>query len=257
MVLPLKKNVIYGPVNSRRLGKSLGINLMPGMKYCSFNCLYCHYGATPEPKHQADPQASFAPVGEVLADVEIALRSDIGFGYLTFSGNGEPTLYPEFKTVVLECKNLLRRIRPDVRLTLLSNSSTCSRPEIIDALEHIDLPIMKLDAGERRLFERINRPAAEIDFEGIIEALSKLNGITIQSLLVSGDPDNSSPEAVSNWYECLRRIKPVAVQIYTLDRPFAKLTAYGPVNIARVSDSRLTEIVEDGRKQHRLNIDRF
>lgn len=258
MVLPVKTGIIYGPVNSRRLGKSLGINLMPHKKkYCDFDCLYCHYGRTKYHKLIPDNDDVFPSVDEVLSQVETYLKSDIGFNYLTFSGNGEPTLHPHFKEIAAECKSLARSLKPYVKVTLLSNSSTCIEKCTIEALEHIDLPIMKLDAGSESLFNSINRPVSGIKFDKIVEGLARLENITIQTLFLAGDPDNSTATAVEQWYECLVKIKPVDVQIYTLDRPYAKKSDEGEVNIYKVDDSRMTEIVEIGKNKYGLNIQRY
>jgi len=258
MVLPVKDTIIYGPVNSRRLGKSLGINLLPHRKkYCDFDCLYCHYGRTRY--HRLKPLESdiFPGVETVLQKVEEALKSEIEFNYLTFSGNGEPTLHPEFKKLAYECHRLARQIRPRVKVTLLSNSSTCTSGKVIEATEYIDLPIMKLDAGNAELFGKINKPAAGIDFDEIVEGLSCLKDITIQTLFLAGDPDNSTIDAVNDWYSCLYRIKPVDVQIYTLDRPFAGMAENGRVNIDKVNNNRMEEIAKIGRLQYGLNISRY
>jgi wyosine [tRNA(Phe)-imidazoG37] synthetase (radical SAM superfamily) len=258
MVLPIKTGIIYGPVDSRRLGKSLGINLTPHRKkYCDFDCLYCHYGRTVYHKYTPDVDDVFPAIDEVLAEVEKFLKSDIEFNYLTFSGNGEPTLHPEFTTITRECKVLARKHRPYVKLTLLSNSTTCGQSRIIEALSIIDLPIMKLDAGTEELFTRINRPVPEITFKSIIDNLVALDNITIQALLLAGDPDNSTPEAIAAWYDCLTKIKPNDIQIYTLDRPFAAKNADGEVRIHKVDDGRMNEIVEIGRNRYGLNISRY
>jgi len=258
MVLPIKDTIIYGPVNSRRLGKSLGINLMPQhKKYCDFNCLYCHYGRTKF--HRLKPLEGdvFPGVEIVLQKVEEALKSEIEFTYLTFSGNGEPTLHPEFKELACECHRLARKIRPQVKVALLSNSSTCTSRKVIEACECIDLPIMKLDAGNAKLFGRINRPVADISFNDIVEGLSQMENIIIQSLFLTGDPDNSTTDAINDWYSCLQNIKPVEVQIYTLDRPFAREDENGRVEIGKVGNERMEEIVKTGRLQYGLNIHRY
>lgn len=257
MVLPIKKSIIYGPVNSRRLGHSLGINLMPqGKKYCDFDCLYCHYGRTRYLKRYPDETDLFPEIEIVFREVESWLRSDVDFGYLTFSGNGEPTLHPQFAGLARGCRDLAGKLRPDVKVTLLSNSSTCRDPQVISALRYIDLPIMKLDAGDPTLFERINRPAAGVIFDDIAAGLAELENITIQALFLAGDPDNSTPVAVASWLDKLQLIRPVAVQIYTLDRPFARKTDSGLARIRKVDDARMAEIVGAGKKRG-LPIERY
>ena len=132
MVLPLQVDVLYGPVNSRRLGRSLGINLMPGpYKLCSFNCVYCHYGWTKE--HTMDAQShvqDLPPLDYVVERVRLAARSALEFDYLTFSGNGEPTLYPQFAELVTEVARIRDRYRPAAKIALLSNSTGLMFPEV-------------------------------------------------------------------------------------------------------------------------------
>ena len=258
MVLPIKETIMYGPVNSRRLGNSMGINILPyRKKYCDFDCLYCHYGKTKY--HRLNPLAEdvFPDVKTVLTEVEKALRSNIEFAYLTFSGNGEPTLHPQFDVLAYECSCLAKKIRPYVKLTLLSNSSTCAENKFLEAFEYIDLPIMKLDAGNDKLFKRINRPVEGIKFMDVVDGLSHLKNVTIQCLLLAGNPDNSTADAVEDWYACLEKIKPIDIQIYTLDRPFAKKTDNGPVKIGKVGDDRMKEIVETGRSRYGFSIKRY
>lgn len=258
MVLPIKRTIIYGPINSRRLGYSLGINLTPpGKKYCDYDCLYCHYGKTTHHKFHPDDDDIFPEMEDVIIEIEKALRSDTEFGYLTFSGNGEPTLHPQFIELTCEANRLARKIRPYVKVTLLSNSSTCTSDSLIEALEYIDLPIMKLDAGNPSLFKRINRPVEELDFYEIVDGLVKLPNITIQSLFLEGDPDNTTDEALNDWFVCLQKIKPKHIQIYTLDRPFAGKDKYGPVQIKKVPVEKMEKIVQTGGERFGFKIDRY
>ena len=256
MVLPVKETIIYGPVNSRRLGFSLGINLTPqGKKYCDFDCLYCHYGKTQYHKLHPDDHDVFPEVEVVLAEIEKALRSDIEFSYLTFSGNGEPTLHPRFRELAYEANKLTRKIRPYVKVTLLSNSSTCTRNSLIEAMEYIDLPIMKVDVGNPSLFKRINRPVQGIDFYEIVKGLARLPDVTIQSLFLTGDPDSTTDKALEDWFACLQKIKPKHIQVYTLDRPFA--TKDNNTQIEKVPREKMEEIVQIGRKRFDFKIDRY
>ncbi len=125
-MIPLQRGIIYGPVASRRLGRSLGINLLPAnCKLCSFDCVYCHYGRT-QAKSLHPEEDAFPSVQEVLNAVEAALQGGLDFDYLTFSGNGEPTLHPNFAEIVFEVRILRDRLRPQVKLAVLSNSSTAN-----------------------------------------------------------------------------------------------------------------------------------
>jgi wyosine [tRNA(Phe)-imidazoG37] synthetase (radical SAM superfamily) len=214
-IIPLQRGIIYGPVNSRRLGRSLGINLSPTTyKICSFNCVYCQYGetATYSPVNKDIPSAE-----EVLKAVEKSLKNMKGkYDVVTFSGNGEPTLHPEFYEIVCGVRELTDRIS-GTPLAVLSNSSTVNIPEVRKALKKIDLKVMKLDAGDEITFMRINRPHG-IRFNDIIEGLYLLDDIILQTLLFKGRFSNYSEEHISNYIEVVRYIRPNEIQIYSLDR---------------------------------------
>lgn len=217
--LKLQTGIIYGPINSRRLGRSLGINLSPtGYKLCSFDCVYCHYGRTQVKKNQ--PQEDSLPrVSQVLAAVEEALAFHPTIDYLTFSGNGEPTLHPRFPTIVAGIRMLRDQLCPDAKLALLSNSTTAHLPRTKEALALIDVPIMKLDAGDARTFMKVNRPAPAVRFASILEGLRDIPGLTIQSVFITGVLSNITEQALQAWMNALTQIQPGQIQIYSTDRP--------------------------------------
>lgn len=218
-VLELQKGIIYGPIPSRRLGRSLGINLLPtDRKVCSFDCIYCHYGRT-DVKSLSPSEEHFPSVKAVLAAVERALGEHSDIDYLTFSGNGEPTLHPEFPAIAPAVRRLRDELRPAVRLAILSNSTTAHLPQVRDALIHFDAPIMKLDAGDRRTLAALNRPDPEVELEGIIAGLKQVPGLILQSVLVDGKVSNIRGESLEAWLAALDEIRPSQVQIYSTDRP--------------------------------------
>ncbi len=253
MLLTLKPGIIYGPVNSRRLGHSLGVNLMPGRyKLCSFNCVYCHFGWTK--KLAADLSeftADLARREDVIKAVETALQSDMDFKYITFSGNGEPTLHPDFPHLVDDIAALRDRYRPQVRLGLLSNSTGLHLQTVRDAIAKIDFPMFKLDAGTEATFKAINRPAKGIDFKSIIDNLTSLSHILIQTALVDGSPCNTTDDELSAYFDHLRRIRPVEVHLYSIDRPVPR------TELRLVPPDKLKAIAERGRRQTGLNIKAF
>lgn len=177
MPLSLQKGILYGPVDSRRYGKSLGINLMPtGYKLCSFNCVYCHYGLTEKCTMDVEGYEDDLPTfDDVVRAVEEAAQSSVDFDLITFSGNGEPTLYPRFSELVDEIVRLRNRYRPAARVALLSNATGLIKKEIRDSLPKIDLPVLKLDAGTDKKFQAINRPARAVRFEEIVKLLCSLD----------------------------------------------------------------------------------
>lgn len=223
MVLSLQPGVVYGPIRSRRLGSSLGINLMPGgYKLCSFDCVYCHYGHTRALTLDLRSHHSDLPAAtDVLATVRQALGSSLPFDFLTFSGNGEPTLHPDFPAITRGVAELRNSIRPQVKIALLSNSSGLCRKDVRRALELIDVPIFKLDAGTEVLFHHINRPAPAVSFDRILGRLRRLQRKVIQTVIMHGEPSNSSEEAVAAYCRTIEKIKPREVQLYSLDRPVA------------------------------------
>lgn len=253
MVLSLKPGIIYGPVNSRRLGHSLGINLMPGKyKLCSFNCVYCHYGWTQ--KHAATFEAFIDDLptrNEVIDAIEKAMLSATEFSYLTFSGNGEPTLHPEFPQLVDDIVRLRDKYRPKVKIGLLSNSSGLTLPGVWESIPKIDYPMFKLDAGTEKIFRAINRPAKGIEFDAIIKQLYALDNILIQSLIVDGSPGNTDDDELEAYFNHLVEINPVEVHLYSIDRPVPK------TDLRLVPPDKLEAIAERGRKKTRLNIRAF
>jgi len=224
-LLPLQTGILYGPVNSRRLGRSLGINLLPSRyKLCSFDCLYCHYGRTPV--KTLSPGEKYLPdlpsVAAVLQAVEEALRTRRDFDYITFSGNGEPTLHPHFPEIVAGINRLRDQLRPEVKLAILSNSTTVHRPHVQEILRLLDASIMKLDAGDPRTLAGLNRPAAAARLEHIIAGLQHVPGLVVQSVLVDGPVSNVQGQAFAAWLAALPEVRPTQVQIYSTDRPVAE-----------------------------------
>lgn len=227
MILELKKGLTYGPVRSRRLGASLGINLFPGdEKRCPFDCVYCQYGRTPKPVARLVRGGVELPTpGEVEKALSRALESLPALpAYITFSGNGEPTLHPDFPEMVDRVIDLRNRYGPGMRTAVLSNSARVEDPEIRAALVRLDVSIMKLDCGTEDTFRRYNRPGPGLGLDGIEEGLRRLSGevpITVQSLFAAGTDGNVNETDTAGWIERLVRIKPATVQLYTLARGHA------------------------------------
>jgi len=219
MTIPLQRSIIYGPVRSRRLGFSLGLNLLSWeRKTCNFDCLYCQYGWTP-PGAEPD-RPSFAPPERVLEALEEALAGPATIpGYLTFSGNGEPTLHPRFPEIVEGVTRIRDRLAPRSRTAILSNSSTLDRPEVVRALAGLDVRIMKLDAGSEAAFKGFNRARAGLSLKGIVRGLAGLEKVTIQTLLAGGPQGNSTPSRLREWTARLEEVRPLSVQLHTLARP--------------------------------------
>ena len=222
--LLVKEELIYGPLVSRRLGRSLGVNLLGfGEKICSFNCRYCQCGWTKHPTMEVVERIADLPppervVGELERRLQQLSREGIAIDVITFSGNGEPTLHPQLGEIVKAAAALRDRYTPDAKLAILSNSSTVHRPEVRAALEGVDLKLMKLDAGSETLMRRINLPARGFDFALMLQGLAQLEGVLLQSMFVWGRVENTDPFAIRDWAERVAEIRPLGVQVYTIDR---------------------------------------
>lgn len=222
--LKLQEGIIYGPVRSRRLGLSLGINLLPtSYKLCTFNCLYCHYGWTKAHTCYASSySADFPTVEQVKESLEDWLQRDQNpVNYITFSGNGEPCLHPDFDKMVDAALQAKEKYIPQAELAILSNSTCLDSELVVAGLRKLDVRIMKLDCGTDDTFQKLNRPCAGVRFENVVENLKKLDDIIVQSVLVEGRVNNTDDREVDEWIRRLKYIKPKEVQIYSIDRPSA------------------------------------
>jgi len=224
-LMALHEGIVYGPVRSRRLGRSLGINLTPAhLKLCTFNCSYCQYGwsahsrrtATPAFEHWPSPSA----VAKAVASAIRALSAQgERLGRLTLAGHGELTLHPKFREVVRALRAVRDDLAPGVPLAVLSNASTLEQAEVREALAALDERYMKLDAGDTATLRTVN--GATMTIEQVIAGLKKVPDIVIQSMFVrdrTGRIDNTGDLTVINWVGALDRIRPKAVQVYTIDR---------------------------------------
>ncbi len=236
--IPLHPEIIYGPVRSRRLGQSLGLNVLPtNYKLCSFNCVYCQCGWTAV--HTIDPTDRLGDF-PTPDNFERALRSAFSeqkeIDNITFSGNGEPTLHPQFEELVNIARRLKEEYFPEAKLGVLSNSSTVSTESVRRALAKLDFRIMKLDAGSLEPFRKINRPHKGINYKTILNGLKSLDKITLQTMFVDGSIRNTENQEVREWMERVGEIQPMNAQIYSLHRPPAESS------LREVPPERLREI---------------
>lgn len=220
----LHNGFLYGPVQSRFLGVSLGITLFStDTKLCSFNCAYCPYGWNKKKHLAATDEVIHVPsVDEIITALTITLEQLSGNGKtidsITVCGNGEPTCYPQLSAFIEMAKGLRDRHQPQARLVMFSNSSTVGNEATRDALELLDVKIMKFDAGSEELFQQLNHAREPIYMGDIVSGLKELNNIYLQSLFVQGRTTNADPDSVGLWIERVRDIRPLGVHVYTLDR---------------------------------------
>ena len=221
---------IFGPVNSRRLGISLGINLLPGDgKWCSFDCVYCECGLNKDHK----PKLPLPTLEEVAEKLEHKLWEMKERGekldVITFSGNGEPTMHPKFPQVIDIVIALRNKYFPNAKVSVLSNSTQVHREEIRQALLKADNAIMKLDTANKGYINLVDQPNEAYNMDTVIESLEKMNGKAIvQTIFMKGkikakngisvSADNCRDEYIMPYIETLKKINPRKVMIYTLDR---------------------------------------
>lgn len=213
---------IFGPVNSRRLGVSLGINLMPNDgKVCSFDCLYCECGFNADfrPKHKRPTRQE---VKEALTEVlKKRHENHEPLDDITFAGNGEPTGHPDFKAIVEDTIEVRNQYFPEAKLSVLSNATYIYKPEVRKVLMLVDNNILKLDTVDMDYIKKLDRPQQpHYDVKNVIENLKKFDGhVIIQTMFLCGDGmDNTSEQYVAPWLEAVKDIKPQQVMVYTIDR---------------------------------------
>ena len=217
---------IFGPVHSRRLGLSLGINLMPGDgKICTFDCIYCECGFNGDHRPRL-PRPTREEVATRLREVLTRMASDGQHpDVLTFAGNGEPTAHPEFAGIIRDTISLRDELAPQAKVSVLSNSTFIHREEVREALMLVDNNILKLDTISPEYIRRVDRPTnPHYDVDRIIADMEKFNGhIVIQSIFMKGvsngfDTDNTGDAYVLPWLAAIQRIQPREVMVYTIDR---------------------------------------
>ncbi len=238
--MDLQNGIVYGPVTSRRFGRSLGVNLAPaGRKTCNYNCAYCQYGWTSFP-----PSAAFPHTADVVAAVDDALTRDPDVDTITVAGNGEPTLHPAFAPISEGLFLVRARRAPKARLALLSNASTLGRLDIVYSLSRFDERCMKLDAGDATTFRLMN--AGMIPLGRVIADLKTVGRLTLQSMFVRDRErtiDNTTPRAVDAWLEAVDRIRPERVDLYTLARVPARASLVAaPRDVLDAIASRVSAI---------------
>ncbi|MCQ2072735.1 MAG: radical SAM protein [Bacteroidaceae bacterium] len=236
---------IFGPVHSRRLGVSLGINLMPADgKICTFDCIYCECGRNAERR----PTLKRPSRNEVRRALETRLLEMKEHGpepnVLTFAGNGEPTAHPDFADIVTDVLELRDRYFPSAQVSVLSNGTRIFDNAVFDALLRLDNNIQKLDTVNPEYIGLIDSPVGQYDVEKVIDRLCQFNGkVMIQTMFLTGtldgrDMDNTSDLYVMPWLEAVKRIRPYKVFIYTVARetPVSTLAKASHQQLDRIAD---------------------
>jgi len=218
--------IIFGPVKSRRLGVSLGINLLPSTKkVCNFNCIYCECGWTQKLKNETGDLPAREEVYKALeAKLSSMKKKHQRPDVITYAGNGEPTLHPEFPGIIDDSIKLRDKYFPEAKIAVLSNSTAITKPRVKEALLKVDSNILKLDSAFDLTVKIHNQPRVNVKVAELIENLKKFNGrLVIQTLFLRGTYngkviDNTTPAEISAWLKAIEMIKPSEVMIYTISR---------------------------------------
>ena len=218
----MREETVFGPIHSRRLGRSLGINLLPTRgKVCNFDCIYCECGWNRDGRGDT----VLPTAAKVRSDLENKLIELMLEGTpidsITFSGDGEPTLNPEFPRIIDDTLFLRDAYYPKAKVSVLSNATRVHVPEVFAALRKVDNPILKIDAPTDALVARINQPAPGYEIARVVEALERFEGnFVLQTMFLrSRTFDSSAPEVLEGWMDIVRRLRPREVMVYTIDRP--------------------------------------
>lgn len=222
----LAEGILYGPVRSRRLGTSLGINILPfSQKVCSFNCNYCQCGWTTDvytDKSVVEKGLDFPTAQQIemalAAHLKEAAARGEKYDSLTLAGNGEPTLHPDFANVVRGVVRARDGFMRGARTSILSNAATLYKPAVLEGLDLLDERIMKLDAGNDDMMLTMNTPLFNLTVREIVDGIKKLKDCVLQTMFVRGRMDNTGDADVEDWMRVVGEIHPRSVQIYSLDR---------------------------------------
>ena len=217
---------IFGPVISRRLGISLGINLLPNdSKLCSFDCIYCECGWNPKKRDKKVVLPTRDQVSSLLRDELLKMNSEsIIPDVITFAGNGEPTLHPEFAGIIDDTIQIRNELCTNTRIAVLSNSTMLHKSKVVEALKKVDDNILKLDSGIISTILRLDQPVGKFDLQKVISHLKQFEGnLTIQTMFIRGKfnehvIDNTTETELIAWKALLKEIQPKSVMIYTIAR---------------------------------------
>ncbi|EDO8200036.1 radical SAM protein [Campylobacter jejuni] len=222
--------ILFGPVSSRRFGRSLGIDLSPSKKQCNFDCVYCEL----DPKKAQEKQDEIISIDKIISEVKVMLEKNVEFDFLTLTANGEPSLYPYLNELILS----LRSIAKDKKLLILSNGTAVLDEDKFNALLKLDVVKFSLDSAVAKTFYRIDRALKNIDLEKMIEKMAdfraRFNGDLIMEILVVKDL-NDNEEEFEALNQALKKIMPLRVDLSTIDRP----PAYA---VKKVSGEKLLEL---------------
>ena len=221
----LFNEIVFGPIKSRRLGNSLGVNLLPKFgKWCSFDCIYCECGWNKDGKKDTT-LPTYEQVEEALSTrLHNLSKEGIAVDTITFSGNGEPTLHPDFPKIIDMTLALRDKLYPSAKVSVLSNATQIGNSQVREALKKVDNPILKIDSPIKDMANAIDRPNQAYSLEETIDNLKLFDGnFILQTMFLKGTVDGvridcTSGEHCNKWQELVRELKPREIMMYTLDR---------------------------------------
>jgi len=238
----IREDTVFGPIRSRRLGSSLGINLLPKKgKICTFDCIYCECGRNKDGRGDT-LLPTREEVREALENKLIAAsREGVHIDSVTFSGDGEPTLNPQFPEIIDDTIALRDSLFPEAKVSVLSNASRIHIPKVFEALQKVDNAILKVDAPTDRLVSLIDRPAPGYSLDRVLYSLEKFGGNFVLQTMFLRSPffDSSSKEVLEGWKDIVRRLRPREIMVYTIDRPTPE------EGLGKFTKEEMQKLVED------------
>lgn len=245
----MRETLVFGPIHSRRLGSSLGINLLPERgKLCNFDCIYCECGWNADGRDDKRLPTAEELREALRAKLSACREAGTPIDSITFSGDGEPTLNPEFPEMIDVTLSLRDEFFPSAKVSVLSNATRIGREDVFRALRKVDNPILKVDAATADLASRINRPVGAYDPEEVVANLRRFEGdFVLQTMFLRcPDFDSTAPENVEGWLRIVRELHPREVMVYTVDRetPMKGIGKVTPEEMAAI----VRPLVEEGFK---------
>ena len=219
--MAMREDTVFGPIFSRRLGQSLGINLLPQKgKICNFDCIYCECGWNRDGRGDSRLPSAKEVAAALAAKLRDCRGAGVGIDSITFSGDGEPTLNPEFPEIVDATIRLRDELYPEAKISVLSNATRLSDNAIFDALRKVDNPILKLDAPNDEAVAVINQPQGGYSVAEVVEGMRRFGGdFILQTMFLKGEGfDSSEPAQLKAWMDIVRELRPREIMVYTIDR---------------------------------------
>ena len=239
-------DIVFGPIHSRRVGRSLGINLLPrDAKVCTFDCVYCECGGLLRgaEKH---PLPTLKQVRDAIEGRFASLSAEgAGIDSVSFTGNGEPTLHPDFAEIIDITLAARDRWLKQAVVSVFTNATRLDRPPIVEALKKVDNPILKIDCALDGMAAVMNRPRKGYSVKAVVENMKAFGGnFVLQTMLVKGPVvDNSTPEALRAWYDVVRKLHPREIMLYSVSRdtPVAGIERLGAEELAAAAAPLVAE----------------